>query len=584
MSLFNRGFVMGMKAAETISAKEAAEEREREFAIATGRIPVISEAPVERDVFDPELAKLKPAGEKQVISNLEDIPEGAFFDLTKLSKSPLSEVNAESFAAILHASIHTVYVLYAENTGARMLMEVVARVRAEPQRYVVLVHKASADIIRIVNERSSAQRRDRDVLAESDVQSHAHRLLEDAEMRGASDIHLETRSNTVEVFYRVHGKRMRMGDMSLKRFDALGNFLHNWQSKDSSREANWNKQKIQDVSFAHTLPNGGDMHVRFHSTPIHPGGNSQIVMRLLRPPKSAGGFRALEDILYSNAQKKQIVQMLAGGSGAVLVVGPTNSGKSSSLQSYVEHIRQIRGPNIKISTIENPVEYEMVGACQMAATEADFNEYLRATLRQDPDVVVVGEIRGADAADTTKSLILAGHKILTTLHVYEAVGAFSRLMELGVPRPLLAMPGFVSGVVYQRLLPVVCQDCCHTLDDVIGTGVLDPDLEERLTRVWSAGEDTIHIAKAGGCEKCHFHGYVGRMPVAEVLKPDTRFLELIREGRDADAKDYWQRTLGVKADWGDSPTALAHAITQMKRGLVDPRDIEAELSLLDSEI
>lgn len=580
--MFNRGFVMGLKGAESRAVAEAQAERKRQIAIAQGKLPVELKTPVEHDAADAELAKLEPpGGARPLITNQEDIPQGVFYDLTKVGKSPISAVHVESFAALKHDSINTVHILHTENTGSRMLMEIVARVRGEPQRPIVLVHRATADVVRIVNERNSVLRKD-DVVTESDVQTHAHRLLEDAEARGASDIHLETRSSTVAVFYRIHGKRLRMGDMSIKRYDAVANFLHNWQSNDDSRDPNWNKKAIQDVAFAHTLPNGQDMQVRFHSAPIHPSGNTQIVMRLLRPPKSAGGFRALEDILYSPAQLKQIVEMLTGGSGAVFVVGPTNSGKSSSLQSYVEHIRQVRGSNIKISTIENPVEYEMVGACQMAATEANFNDYLRATLRQDPDVVVVGEIRGHDAAEVTKSLILAGHKIITTLHVYEAVGAFSRLMELGVPRALLAMPGFVSGVVYQRLVPVVCPECSHPLEDVIGTGLLNPHLEERLNRVWTAGEDNVRVAKESGCVNCSYHGYVGRMPVAEVLRPDDRFLEMIREGKDADAKSYWERSLGVKADWGASPTALAHAITHMKNGLLDPRDIEAELSPIDS--
>ncbi|SFF31947.1 GspE/PulE family protein [Paracidovorax wautersii] len=577
-------YVMRALQAAGIKRPGLPDERARQVDIARGEIRVESPPPrLDASPAEiPELSQAQPSGEPKVISKQADIPEGEFLDITALEVNPLSAVHAESFAAIINRRGNVVCVLAVEKTSSRMLAEVMARLRSQPPRYTVTYLWASLDIVRMMNEQGSS-RLSVETLTESDVEKRAKALLIDAETRGASDIHIETRGDLVEVLYRIHGKRLRMGDMSMRTFDAVANFLFNWQSKDQSRTGSWNKRAIQDAAFSVDLPgeDGGEMHVRFHSAPIHPAGNVQVVMRLLRPPKRSGGFRRLEDVLYTPEQKDQIFEMLTGGSGVVLVVGPTNSGKSSSLQSMVEHIRSVRGPTIKISTIENPVEYEMVGACQMAASEADFEHFLKATLRQDPDAVVVGEIRGEAAAETTKSLILAGHKILTTLHVYEAVGAFSRLLELGIPRGLLAMNGFIAGVVYQRLLPVVCPHCALKLIDVWNTNVLSNPLKGRLSKVLSLDEDDIRIANAAGCERCHFSGYVGRMPIAEVLKPDDKFLELIREKRDAEAKQYWERSLGVRAEWGQSPTALAHGIAAMKKGLIDPRDIEAELKPID---
>jgi type II secretory ATPase GspE/PulE/Tfp pilus assembly ATPase PilB-like protein len=243
----------------------------------------------------------------------------------------------------------------------------------------------------------------------------------------------------------------------------------------------------------------------------------------------------------------------------------------------------VRGRTIKVSTIENPVEYEMVGACQMPASSENFEKYLKASLRQDPDVVVVGEIRDDKAAETTKNLVLAGHKIFSTLHVYEAPAAFSRLMQLGVPRGLLSMPGFVSGIVYQRLVPVVCPHCSHKYQDVAHTGMLSEALEARLIRSINMDRDDVRLIREGGCEQCDFLGVIGRTPCAEVLKPDATFLELVRDEKDAAAKAYWYSQLGSRIGLNGSPTALSHAKHKMRMGMLDPRDVEAELSLLNSE-
>lgn len=514
-------------------------------------------------------------------TDVSRVPLGQFINLCTLEKKPLAQVQAESFAAV-RTQEGTVYMIATKVADARMAMEVSARLRVNFGGAVVLL-RATADVIRILNERNLKSGADESLSATA-VEVAARELLMDAERRGASDIHIETRDHHVEVFYRVHGKRMRMGDLSPKRAEAICNYLYNWASADSSRGTGWDKGDVQDTVFTFEMPDGkGLLNVRFHSAPIHPQGNYQSVMRLLRPASSAGGFRPLQDVGYTEDQTREIMEMIGGGSGIVLVVGPTNSGKSTTMQSAVDAVRTLRGRTIKVSTIENPVEYEMVGACQMPASSEDFDKYLKASLRQDPDVVVVGEIRDARAAETTKNLVLAGHKIFSTLHVYEAPAAFSRLMQLGVPRGLLSMPGFVSGIVYQRLVPVVCPHCSHKYHEVAGTGMLPAALEARLNRSINMDRDDVRLIKEGGCEHCDFLGVVGRTPCAEVVKPDATFLELVRDEKDAAAKAYWLSSLGSRIGMNGLPTALSHAKYKMRLGMVDPRDVEAELSLLNSE-
>lgn len=519
----------------------------------------------------------------QIITEASGLPVGEFVDLTKLEKRAVAGVQAESFA-VLRSPSGMVYLLASPDANTRMLMEVLARLRLNYGNGTVM--SVAQDVIRIVNERNHQAAGGDSVLLESEIEKAAFELLEDAERRGTSDVHIETREDHVQVFFRIYGKRMQMGNLSPKRSEAIHNFLYNWASKDSSRGTGWNKGDVQDTNFGFELKNGtGFLNVRFHSAPIHPQGNYQSVMRLLRPASNAGGFKPLRDVGYTEDQANEITDMIGGGSGIVLIVGPTNSGKSTTLQSAVAEIRQMRGPTIKVSTIENPVEYEMVGACQMASSSEDFKKYLKASLRQDPDVVVVGEIRDEDAAETTKNLVLAGHKILSTLHVYEAPGAISRLIQLGVPRGLLAMPGFLSGIVYQRLLPVVCPRCAHSLESALQEGLVSEALKRRLSRVIHLDRgDEIRFARDGGCEHCDNLGLVGRTPCAEVLKPDSHFLDLIRLERDSEAKKYWIDQLGARIGEAGKPTALTHAIWKMRQGIVDPRDVEAELSLLTAEM
>ena len=516
-----------------------------------------------------------------VITDAGKLPVGEFIDLRQLEKKPLAAVQAESFAA-LGTAAGTTYLLATPSADGRMVMEVSARLRINCSGAVIIL-RASSDVIRILNERNIKTAAD-STLSATEVELAARQLLLDAERRGTSDIHIETREDHVEVYYRIHGKRMRMGDLSPKRAEAICNFLYNWQSNDSSRGTGWNKGDVQDTNFGFEMEGGnGTLNVRFHSAPIHPQGNYQSVMRLLRPASSSGGFRPLHQVGYTEDQTNEIMEMIGGGSGILLVVGPTNSGKSTTMQSAVDAVREIRGRTIKVSTIENPVEYEMVGACQMAASSEDFDKYLKASLRQDPDVVVVGEIRDQYAAEVTKNLILAGHKIFSTLHVYEAPAAFARLMQLGVPRGLLSMPGFISGIVYQRLVPVVCPHCSHKYVDIAGSGMLTAALEQRLARTIVFGEDDVRFIRDGGCEHCDFLGVVGRTPCAEVLRPDAHYLDLVRREDDAAAKAYWLDQLGARIGMNGSPTALSHAKYKLRMGMVDARDVESELSLLTSE-
>lgn len=206
-----------------------------------------------------------------------------------------------------------------------------------------------------------------------------------------------------------------------------------------------------------------------------------------------------------------------------------------------------RGSSIKVITVEDPVEYVIPGACQIGVSKkrgasnadaAPFATFLKGTLRQDPDVVMVGEIRDSDSASVVKDLVLAGRKLLTTLHAYSALWAFLELKEIGVPRSLLTMPGFISGIVYQRLVPVLCQHCSLPITSPDAKGRIPADVFNR-THVADLGAHNVRV-RGDGCDHCKHTGISGRTLVAEFVVPDQKLLKLIADEDNIAAYEYWK--------------------------------------------
>jgi type II secretory ATPase GspE/PulE/Tfp pilus assembly ATPase PilB-like protein len=299
--------------------------------------------------------------------------------------------------------------------------------------------------------------------------------------------------------------------------------------------------------------------------------------------------RPLEEVGYTASQCEQIEEMLVGATGLVLLVGPTNSGKSTSIQSFIQRIYQRRGALIKLVTVEDPVEYLVNSACQMAVPRGRkelqdghgsiYNTLLTATLREDPDVVMIGEVRGPESALAVKDLVLAGRKILSTLHAYEAFATYARLREMGVPESLLTMRGFISGIIYQRLVPTLCAHCAMPLQAGLEQGLIRGGLHRRLSGLVLPDDSDIRLRHPQGCPQCDFKGIVGRTPCAEVLVPDEEFLSHMRLHEESAARAAWQsRSASRVAGYGAG--VISHAVEKMCQGLVDPRDIEVQIGPL----
>ena len=214
-----------------------------------------------------------------------------------------------------------------------------------------------------------------------------------------------------------------------------------------------------------------------------------------------------------------------------------------------------------------------------AHTGSAFTTFLRGTLRQDPDVVMVGEIRDHDSATVVKDLVLAGRKILATLHTYSALWAYVRLREIGIPWEILTMPGFIAGIVYQRLVPTLCPHCSMPL--VEGLERVPKETLYRIQQVSDLSKDKVRV-RGDGCEHCHHTGIAGRTVCAELVLPDRALLRFLSASDFLGAEKYW-REAGVGAING-GVSSLAHGIHKMREGLISPLDVEDQIGLLTSDM
>jgi type II secretory ATPase GspE/PulE/Tfp pilus assembly ATPase PilB-like protein len=519
---------------------------------------------------------------KGPINNLSDVPTGT----PSIEHLPLAW--RDRFAVLLDEAQRRASILAVPQAmGSAALFELRRRLHDSGLRDLQ-IRPATAEIVKLLHSRRDLA--PASLLSADDatgIERFAHKLIEEAIRHKASDIHIETREDHALVFFRVNGLRQVFATISHESARSLGVVLYSVHADATSKEVSWDSQQVMDGVIEYRSDDGRHAQLRFSSAPIFPSGNFHIVIRVLLMDSSD---RLLADLGYSEAQLTTLENISAGLSGMVIVCGPTNSGKSTTLQALMKSIHRRLGETVKMITVEDPVEYLIPGACQIGVarkrktaiderTGSAFTTFLRGTLRQDPDVVMVGEIRDIDSASVVKDLVLAGRKVLTTLHTYSAIWAFVRLRELGVPIELLTMPGFVSGILYQRLVPTLCNHCALPLASASGRARLDVATLQRLQRVVDFDEHPLRV-RGDGCEHCQGTGIGGRTLCAELVVPDKQLLELIARERYLEAESYWQQRGHLMVD-KLGVSALAHGVSKLRAGLLDPRDLENNIGPLD---
>ena len=340
------------------------------------------------------------------------------------------------------------------------------------------------------------------------------KILSMAVERGASDIHFEPYENEYRIRYRIDGVLQTQESPPVEFRDMVASRL-----KVLSRLDIAEKRLPQDGQLSAETDDGALVDLRISTMPTLYG--EKIVLRILDRQDARLG---LEQIGLSPRQLEQLRQAIHQPSGMVLVTGPTGSGKTVTLYACLNKLNQ---PGVNIATVEDPVEIPVVGINQVNIDERtglSFAVALRAFMRQDPDILMVGEIRDAETAETSLKAAQTGHLVLSTLHTRSAPATLARLQQLGLPN--YAVAGSVLLIVAQRLVRRLCE--CRMVDstppEVLRTaGFTEAALEDLAKGSWT-------LFKAAGCPKCHQTGYKGRVGIFEVMSVSTPIQKIMLNG------------------------------------------------------
>lgn len=340
------------------------------------------------------------------------------------------------------------------------------------------------------------------MLDNSNIIKIVDELLAGAQKVRASDIHLEPDDDILRVRQRVDGLLQPAGDFPGEQGAAVLSRLKILAGLDIGE-----KRISQDGRFGHQVKNLPELDIRVSTIPTISG--EKLVLRLLPKEKFC---QNLDGLGLSPEQIKLFRQILLQTSGLVLVTGPTGSGKTSTLYACLAELSRVSS---NITTIEDPVEYRQPGINQVQVNQKaglTFAQGLRSILRQDPDIILVGEIRDVETAQIAVRAALTGHLVLTTMHTADGLGAVSRLLEMGV-EPYLLAP-CLKAVIAQRLVRLLCPDCKRqTVFDWPEEAFATPD-KARSSRASLAGRE---IGEPSGCAKCQKTGYTGREGIFEII-------------------------------------------------------------------
>ena len=346
-------------------------------------------------------------------------------------------------------------------------------------------------------------------------------ILGEAIKEGASDIHLETFEKRLVVRFRVDGVLREVLEPKRELAALLVSRIKVMARMDIAE-----KRIPQDGRISLRV-GGREVDIRVSTLPSANG--ERVVMRLL--DKQAGRL-SLRHLGMSDRDRVLMEENVRKPHGIILVTGPTGSGKTTTLYASLVSLND-RSRNIL--TVEDPIEYHLEGIGQTQVNpkvDMTFARGLRAILRQDPDVVMVGEIRDKDTAEIAVQASLTGHLVLSTLHTNSAIGAITRLVDMGVEPFLLSSS--LLGVLAQRLVRVLCPHCreAYTADEA----------ECRMLGVDPAAPPTLYHAK--GCGECHQHGYKGRTGIYELVIFDEPLRTMIHNGASEQDMGRHARTLG----------------------------------------
>jgi general secretion pathway protein E len=369
-------------------------------------------------------------------------------------------------------------------------------------------------------------------------------VLTQAIEEGASDVHIEPLESLVVIRYRVDGV---LRDVIEPPAALAGRIAA--RIKVMARLNIAERRVPQDGRMSLRLA-GRLIDIRVSTLPTYYG--ERVVMRILE--KDAGPL-TLEQIGMSEGVSRQLRKLIRSPHGIFLVTGPTGSGKTTTLYAALQ---EVRSPGVNIITIEDPVEYDLEGVGQTPVnvkTGMSFARGLRAILRQDPDIIMVGEVRDLETAEVSVQASLTGHLVFSTLHTNDAVGSVTRLMDMGVEPYLVASS--LLGVMAQRLVRKLCVDCRTQRP---------ADEGERQLLGKSEGPEVM-IYHPHGCEHCSYTGYRGRTGIYEFMLINEQIQHLIHDFQGESSLRKAAMESGMKTLREDGVTKVLNGITSLEEVL-----------------
>jgi len=415
-------------------------------------------------------------------------------------------------------------------TSQGILNQIQASIREKYEREKGITSEVTKAIDETRKDQVEMQKARAKVSADAPIAKIVNTLLEFAVKSRSSDIHIEALEDSVRVRFRIDGILEEKYMFPRSVHEALVSRIKIQASLKIDE-----KRVPQDGRFYFAVEVNGKLNevdLRVSTLPTVYG--EKIVMRLLR---KSGKIPELQDLGLRGRGLKNLMDSISRPHGIIIVCGPTGSGKTTTLYSV---LNKVSTPRVNVSTIEDPVEYQMKGVNQVQVNVQaglTFATALRAFLRQDPNIIMVGEIRDVETAELAINASLTGHLVFSTIHTNDASGVPPRFLDLGI-EPFLLVSS-LTAVVGQRVMRKLCPDCAK---EVAITPEQDAEFKQVLGGLydvvlnkWKADGKTSNIKIPGGCEKCNMTGYLGRIAIYEVMPMSEKLGRLILEKRSSSA-------------------------------------------------
>jgi hypothetical protein len=361
----------------------------------------------------------------------------------------------------------------------------------------------------------------------------------------------------------------------------------------STKDVTFEPRDCQQAAVPYTL---GDqqLKLRYQSVPAYPDG-FDVILRVLLIGRSEE-FTPLSELGYSASQEKQLIHITSRSVGALIIAGVTGSGKSTTLKNLLMHMNANSGYRRKIYSIEDPPEYTIpritqIPVVQSKATEQNrtspFEKPIKACMRGDPDVIMIGEVRDVSTGDLTKKAVQSGHQVLTTVHATSALGILPRFEDFNVGSSVLGSPDFLNGLLYQKLVKIVCPKCSHDFNQIMqdvknkkhtsNVRITQNHIEvyEAISNIVNPLAFPLKLRNHSGCKVCKFSGIQKLSVCAEVITLDLEMIEKIEQKQYIALKKYWRELSDKKPDSENmqGKTCMEHGFYKVLKGLTCPIDL-----------